>query len=87
AVPVRFALERGSIPCGRAICAISYDDSGSPSQDGAPSLTVTRARPGEKLWSVAKRHGSSVRLIMDANSMERESDMAPGALLLVPRFQ
>ncbi|MDR1299088.1 MAG: LysM peptidoglycan-binding domain-containing protein [Oscillospiraceae bacterium] len=85
AVPVRFDLTYGPAVCERAISAITYEDSEAQDIDNIPSLTVTRAKPGERLWSIAKRYGSGVRLIMDANSIERESDLAAGSLLLIPR--
>jgi hypothetical protein len=84
-VPVTFEVLGGQSRSLRAITAISYDRDSVSGEAVLPSLTVTRARPREKLWTLAKRYGSGVRLIMDANGLERESDMAPGALLLIPR--
>jgi hypothetical protein len=85
AVPVRFEITHGPSARGRAISAITYDEKEARDLDNIPSLTVTRAKPGEKLWSIAKRYGSGVRLIMDTNSIERETDLVPGSLLLIPR--
>jgi hypothetical protein len=84
AAPVTFEISAGQRRALRAIVSIAYDDDGARDASETPSLTVTRARPRETLWALAKRYGSGVRLIMDANGLENESDVAPGALLLIP---
>jgi LysM repeat protein len=84
-VPVAFEISFLPAPRRRAISAISYDGDALTDAADLPSLTVTRIKPREKLWSLAKRYGSGVRLIMEANDIEREGDIEPGTLLLIPR--
>lgn len=84
-VPITFEISYPPAPRRRAISAIAYDGDAPDNAPEPPSLTVTRVKPNEKLWSLAKRYGSGVRLIMEANDIERESELEPGTLLLIPR--
>ncbi|MDR1588595.1 MAG: LysM peptidoglycan-binding domain-containing protein [Oscillospiraceae bacterium] len=84
-IPLTFEITCPPASRRRAITAITCDSAALPDAPELPSLTVTRIKPHEKLWSLAKRYGSGVRLIMEANGVAKESDVESGTLLLIPR--
>jgi membrane-bound lytic murein transglycosylase D len=45
---------------------------------------VHRVRSGESLWTIARRHDTSVRAIQRANSMGKKSRLRPGQRLVIP---
>jgi LysM repeat protein len=51
-----------------------------------PSVIVRPVQTGENLWTIAKAYATTVAQIADANAL-RESDIAPGQMLLIPVAQ
>lgn len=47
------------------------------------ALATYRVRPGDSLWDIARRHGSSTREIQNANGL-RSSRIKPGQVLKIP---
>ncbi|MGJ8668210.1 MAG: LysM peptidoglycan-binding domain-containing protein [Oceanococcus sp.] len=45
------------------------------------SAGLHRVEPGESLWSIARRYGSSVKALQRANQLNRRSALVPGQLL------
>ncbi len=43
-----------------------------------------RVKRGESLWTIARRYGTSVQALIDANSIKNPRALRPGAYLLVP---
>lgn len=50
-----------------------------------PSLTAYRVRPGDSLWTIAKKYSSAQEYILAANGMETESPVTPGSVILIPK--
>lgn len=50
----------------------------------APAGTTYRVRQGDSLWSIARRHNTSVERIRDANRVQG-SRIVPGQVLVIPR--
>ena len=51
---------------------------------GGPALVLRPLKEGETLWSLAKRHRTTVDTILRANELESEADAAAGRMLLIP---
>jgi LysM repeat protein len=47
------------------------------------SLKV-KVGPGDNLWQIARRHGTSVNVIKRANHIQSDGDLRPGQVLSVP---
>ncbi|MDX2436421.1 MAG: LysM peptidoglycan-binding domain-containing protein [Acidobacteriota bacterium] len=71
------------LPAGTADAAQSVLDS-SPRSDWAPRMIHT-VRSGESLYTIARKYGSNVSAIRQANGL-RSSLIHPGQNLIVPRF-
>ena len=71
------------LPVGTAVAAQAVLDS-NPSSDWAPRMIHT-VRSGDSLYTIARRYGSSVSAISQANGL-RGSLIRPGQNLIVPRF-
>lgn len=83
-VPVDFALTRCDAQHLRYIRAARCQTEQPISRDGAPSLVLRRRESGESLWSIAKRHNTTMRDILTANACEAESELLFGKMLLIP---
>jgi len=57
---------------------------GKPVVVGVVTLTRYRVRRGDTLWKIARRHGTTVREIQDANNL-RSNLIRPGQVLAIPR--
>ncbi len=71
------------LPLGTADAAQSVLDS-NPRSDWAPRMIHT-VRSGESLYTIARKYGSNVSAIRQANGL-RSSLIHPGENLIVPRF-
>ena len=71
------------LPAGKAAAAQAVLDS-NPRSDWAPRMIHT-VRSGDSLYTIARRYGSSVSAISQANGL-RGSLIRPGQNLIVPRF-
>jgi len=58
--------------------------SARPSARSSAQRTTYRVRPGDTLWTIARRHGTSVDRLREANDI-RNSNLAVGKLLVIPR--
>lgn len=56
----------------------------TPSRAMVRSQTIHTVAPGETLWRIAKRYGTSVEAIMAANGIKDVRTVATGARLMVP---
>ena len=57
-----------------------------PPQGAAPRATARyRVRSGDSLWTIARRHGTSVRQLARLNDLSSRSVLRPGQELLVAR--
>ncbi len=68
----------------RTLAGLSYDETDPIDNSKAPALVVYRAGQGDTLWNLAKKNRSTSRLIVEANGLEREDDVA-GQLLIIPK--
>ncbi len=51
--------------------------------ENAPALTVYYSEPGESVWSIAKRYGTTVQSIAEQNGLEDDT-VKDGGMLLIP---
>ena len=56
---------------------------GAPGAGTGTSLATYRVRPGDNLWEIARRHGSSTREIQSVNGLHG-SRIKPGQVLKIP---
>ena len=49
------------------------------------SIVIYYTRPGDTLWNIAKRFGSTVEEIVKINNIENENKIMPGDQLFIPR--
>lgn len=61
---------------------VSADEIECPQAQRRPSLVLRRPAPGECLWDIAKKHGSTEETIRKINHMEE--DAFPDGMLLIP---
>ncbi len=52
------------------------------SREGCPSVVLRRGEPGERLWDLAKRYGTTCQEIISANGLEE--DALPTGMMLIP---
>jgi len=50
----------------------------------APPLRY-EVQPGDTLWDIAERHGTTVEALVEANPLASPDDLTPGQVLVVPR--
>lgn len=56
---------------------------GGGERDERPSLIAYRVRPGDSLWTIARRHGTTVRTLQQTNGL-RSTRIRPSQVLRVP---
>lgn len=71
------------IEAGTAL-QIPTTTSGAYSSNGTGTTTTVTVMPGDTLWSIAARSGSSVATIADANGLSDPSHVEAGVKLVVP---
>jgi nucleoid-associated protein YgaU len=84
-IPVEFSITQLAERQIRTLSGLSYDENAPIENVKSPSLTLYRTARGDTLWKLAKKHQTTSKLIMNANSMEKEEGMAPGQLLIIPK--
>lgn len=84
-VPVDFTLTHPDIRSLRYIRAVRCHTEQPVACQDAPSLVLRRRESGESLWSIAKRHSTTMRAILSANGCDTESELPCGNMLLIPR--
>ena len=57
----------------------------APTAPAAPKTVSHQVVPGDTLWGIATRYGSSVDAIMRANRLIDADSIVPGARLVIPR--
>lgn len=55
----------------------------STTKRAAPARATYRVRQGDTLWAIARRHGTSVERLKDANDI-RSNRIRPGQVLIIP---
>jgi nucleoid-associated protein YgaU len=55
----------------------------SGTRRATPARTTYRVRQGDSLWAIARRHGTSVERLKNANDM-RSNRLRPGQVLVIP---
>ena len=83
-IPVEFDVTQVASKQIRTLTGLSYDETEPIDNSNAPSLVVYRAGQGDTLWNLAKKNRSSSKLIVEANGLEREDNVA-GQLLIIPK--
>ncbi len=83
-IPVEFDVMQVTSKPIRTLTGLSYDETDPVDYSKAPSLVVYRAGQGDTLWNLAKKNRSTARLILEANGLEHEADVA-GQLLIIPK--
>ncbi len=73
---IRFAPIRPNTPAASAVTA-------APVENVTPATTYT-VRPGDSLWSVAKRHHTTVKDLTAANNLRSSATLREGQKLLIP---
>lgn len=84
-VPVDFTLWRRDAHSLRYIRSARCQTEQPISRENAPSLVLRRRESGESLWSIAKRHNTTMRDILSANGCEAENELICGKMLLIPK--
>ena len=69
---------------GMMVREVSVEEAGDDSGQGKPSIILRLFQPGESLWDVAKRYGTTTEDIVRANELEN-GRTGEGTLLLIPR--
>jgi len=67
------------------LSGLSYDENAPLDNSKFPSLVVARPNNQDSLWHMAKKYRSTPNLILAANELEGEEDIAPGQLLIIPK--
>jgi LysM repeat protein len=55
----------------------------SGEREERPSVIAYRVRPGDSLWTIARRHGTTVRTLQQTNGL-RSTRIRPSQVLRVP---
>lgn len=84
-IPVDFCLRPRQFRTIRCVAAASLDETAPGELARQPSLVLRRKLAEESLWSLAKRHSSTVGDILAANECAAESELPADAMLLIPR--
>ena len=84
-LPVDFII-MGTAPVRVSpVSEISYDEDTALDTSKIPSIMISKTVNGDTLWKLAKRHRSTTELILSANGLENEEDVAAGQMLIVPK--
>ncbi len=83
-IPVEFDVTQTNRMQMRTLAGLSYDETSPADTSKAPSLIVYRAGQGDTLWNLAKKNRSTSKLILEANGLENEDNVA-GQLLIIPK--
>lgn len=67
------------------LSGLSYDESNPIDNSKYPSLVVARPSDQDSLWNLAKKYRSTPNLILAANELAGEEEIAPGKLLIIPK--
>lgn len=86
-VAVDFSLRPQQLRSLRCVAAATVDETAPKDAAAQPSLVLRRRGAGESLWSLAKRHDSTVCDILAANECAAEGELPTDALLLIPRHR
>ena len=76
-----FCIQEGQ---GMVVREVHAAEEGEESADTKPSIVLRVLQSGECLWDIAKRYGTTVGDLMNANEIET-GQPAVGTLLLIPR--
>jgi hypothetical protein len=82
---IEFVLTNTKPAAVLAVCGVTYGGEESARDDSLPSITIVRAKEGERVWDVAKRYGAGVNSILKSTGLDGEESVRPGDTLLVPR--
>ena len=69
---------------GMVVREVTIEEDGGDSGKEKPSIVLRMIQPGESLWEVAKRYGTTTEEIIRANELEGRQP-GDGTLLLIPR--
>jgi putative chitinase len=58
--------------------------SAARTSSSSPARRTYRVRPGDTLWEIARRHGTSVSALTRANKLSSRSRIYPGQILTLP---
>jgi nucleoid-associated protein YgaU len=84
-IPVDFNISQTVERQIRTLSGLSYDETAPLESGNAPSLTLYRLQRGDTMWNLAKRHKTTAKLILNANGLENEENLAAGQLLIIPK--
>lgn len=84
-IPVEFSVSETVTRQIKTLSGLSYDETAPIDNSKAPSLVVYRTMKGDTLWKLAKKHQSTARLILSANSLEKEENLGAGQMLIIPK--
>ena len=86
-VEVRFAVEFQCLVLEErkvtAVSAAALGEQRTHGEGSQPSVVLRRTEPGEGLWELAKRYGTTTQQILQANELE-EGPLPSGRMLLIP---
>ena len=86
-VEVRFAVEFQCLVLEErrvtAVCGAALGEPRTRGEGAQPSVVLRLAEPGEGLWELAKRYGTTTEQILQANQLE-EGVLPAGRMLLIP---
>jgi nucleoid-associated protein YgaU len=84
-IPVDFNITETTQRQIRTLAGLQYDEDAPLDHTRAPSLVVYRTMRGDTLWQLAKKHNSTAKLILSANGLDKEENVAAGQLLIIPK--
>jgi LysM repeat protein len=84
-IPVDFMLTETTQRQIRTLAGLEYDEEAPLDHTRAPSLVVYRTARGDTLWQLAKKHNTTSKLILSANGLDNEENVAAGQLLIIPK--
>lgn len=82
--PVEFPYFCEQEEQGMVIREVTFEEDGEDGGQEKPSIILRLLQPGESLWEVAKRYGTTIEDIIRANELEN-GHPGDGTLLLIPR--
>jgi hypothetical protein len=88
-IEIRFTVEFRALASAKkqqiCISSAAIDMETPKNLAGMPSLVLRAVDAQETLWSLAKKYSTTIPVILAANGLEKQEDVPPEKLLLIPR--
>ena len=84
---VEFSMQMTELFQVDGVAGLELDQEHPLDHSGQPSIVLRRPMPGETLWALAKRYGTTCQEICAANGLAPEQEPAVGQMLLIPRVR